>query len=77
MHITKDDDWRRRFDPDRPTGAELTLCSIGKFSSAVADAKAEALAMFAEHDAALAKLSERIAELETEKPVARRAVREA
>jgi hypothetical protein len=65
VYETKDDDWRRPFDPDRPTGASLTIGSVAK----LADAAAEARQMFGKLDDTLADLARRLAKLE-ESPVA-------
>ena len=56
-----------------PITSAITTGNIGRLASAAEEARK----MFEEFDEQLAKLSERLAELEREKPVAPRAVREA
>jgi predicted secreted Zn-dependent protease len=67
MYETKDTDWRRPFNPDRPTGNELTLGAVAKLSDAAAEARA-AFAKFAadiaKHADDLAAIAKRLARLE-------------
>ena len=74
MHEYTDTEWRRQFDPNRPSGAELTLGSIGKISGAVAEAREN----IAKTEAAIRDLNRRLDALEkTAAPAAPLLIREA